>query len=70
MPSDKEIYQSASVLIRDFGDGAGFHGAGFHAAMRADAMLEGGDLDGLAVWKCIIRAIDELLSRETSGPLH
>ena len=65
MPSDKEIYQSASVLIRQHGDGAGFH-----AAMRADAMLETGDLDGLAVWKRIIRAIDELTSRGTPGPLH
>ena len=27
---------------------------------RADAMLEAGDLDGLAVWKRILRAIDEM----------
>ncbi len=55
MLADIEIYQSASVLIRDHVDGAAFH-----AAMRADAMLDAGDLDGLAVWKRIIKAIDEM----------
>jgi len=30
--------------------------------MRADEMLEEGDLDGLAVWKRILKAVDELLS--------
>ncbi len=28
--------------------------------MRADAMLEAGDLDGLAVWKRILKAVEEL----------
>ncbi len=28
--------------------------------MRADAMLEKGDLDGYAVWKRILRAVEEL----------
>ena len=28
--------------------------------MRADAMLEAGDLDGYAVWKRILRAVEEL----------
>ncbi len=28
--------------------------------MRADATLEAGDLDGLAVWKRILRAVGEL----------
>ncbi len=34
--------------------------APIHAAMRADAMLEAGDWDGLAVWKRILRAVKEL----------
>ncbi len=38
--------------------------APIHAAMRADAMLEKGDLDGYAVWKQIIKAVGELLSKE------
>ena len=28
--------------------------------MRTDAMLEAGDLDGYAVWKRILRAVEEL----------
>jgi hypothetical protein len=28
--------------------------------MRADAMLEAGDLDGYAVWKRVLRAVGEL----------
>ncbi len=28
--------------------------------MRADAMLEAGDLDGYDVWKRILRAVEEL----------
>ncbi len=32
--------------------------------MRADAMLEKGDLDGYAVWKRILRAVEELQGSE------
>ncbi len=34
--------------------------APIHAAMRADAMLEAGDLDGYVVWKRILRSVEEL----------
>ena len=34
--------------------------APIHAAMRADAMLDHGDLDGYAMWKRILRAVEEL----------
>ena len=34
--------------------------ASTHAAMSADAMMEKGDLDGFAVWKLIMKAVDEL----------
>ncbi len=34
--------------------------AAIHAAMRANAMLDKGDLDGYAVWKRILRAVEEL----------
>ncbi len=34
--------------------------APIEAAMRADAVLEAGDLDGLAVWKRILKAVEEL----------
>ena len=32
--------------------------------MRADAMLEKGDLDGYAMWKRILRAVEELQGAE------
>jgi len=55
MTSDLEIYRSAKLLIDKHGDDAVIH-----AAMRADAMLDAGDLDGLATWNRILRAIEEL----------
>ena len=59
MTSDLDIYRAANVLVRQHGDEAPIH-----AAMRHDELLDAGDLDGCVVWKRIIRAIDELLSRE------
>ena len=38
--------------------------APIHAAMRADAMLKKGDLDGYRVWKRILRAVKELQRAE------
>ncbi len=32
--------------------------------MRADAMLDKGDLEGFAVWRRVLRAVEELLSKE------
>ena len=34
------------------------------AAMRADEMLDGGDMEGQMVWRRILKAIDELLATE------
>ena len=55
MTSDLDIYRSAQALIKQHGEDAPIH-----AAMRADAMLEKGDLEGLAVWKRIVKAVEEL----------
>ncbi len=55
MTSDLEIYRSAKLLIDRHGDDAVIY-----AAMRGDQMLEQGDLDGLAIWNRILRAIEEL----------
>ena len=55
MTSDLDIYRTANELIKQHGADAPIH-----AAMRADELLEAGDLDGLATWNRIIRAIDEL----------
>ena len=49
----------ANVLVKQHGPDAPIH-----VAMRVDAMLDKGDLDGYAVWKRIVRAVEELLSKE------
>ncbi len=36
--------------------------AAIEAAMKADAMLDKGDLDGAAVWRRIVAAVNEMLS--------
>ncbi len=36
----------------------------YHAAMRADELMEAGDMEGEAVWLRIVKAIEELLSKE------
>ncbi len=55
LTDNKEIYQSAKLLIDRHGDDAVIE-----AAMMADNMLKAGDLDGLATWNRILRAIEEL----------
>ena len=55
MISDLDIFRTANVLVKRHGEDAPVH-----AAMRADAMLEKGDLDAYAVWKRILRAVEEL----------
>ena len=59
MTSDLDIYRSANELIKQHGDKAPIH-----AAMRADELLEAGDMDGKAVWLRITKAVEELLSEE------
>lgn len=59
MVDDLEIWRASNTLIKRYGlDG------GIEAAKRVDAMLEAGDPEGLAVWKRILRAVDELLAKE------
>ena len=53
--SDLDIYRSAKLLIDQHGDEAPIH-----AAMRADAFLDQGNLDGERLWLRIVRAIEEL----------
>ncbi len=55
MIPDLDIYRSANLLVKQHGEDAPIH-----AAMKADAMLESGDLDGYAVWKRVLRAVEEL----------
>ena len=59
MNSDLDIYRSAQVLVKQHGEDAPIH-----AAMGADALLDKGDLEGYAVFKRAVKAVDELLSKE------
>ena len=59
MTPDLDIYRSAQVLVKHHGEDAPIH-----AAMNADAVLDKGDLDGYAVWRWILRAVEELLRAE------
>ena len=59
MIPDLDLYRAASVIIKQYGQDAPIH-----AAMRADAMLEVGDLDGYSVWRRILRAVGELQGTE------
>lgn len=59
MIADRDIFRSAQAMIDQFGQDAPMQ-----AARRAGVLLEAGDMDGLAVWKRILRAIDELQSKE------
>ena len=63
--SDLDIYRSARLLTDRHGDEAPIH-----AAMKADAMLETGDMDGRAVWLRILKAVEELLRGRGDDPLH
>jgi hypothetical protein len=47
-----DIYRSAKLLVEQYGTAAPVQ-----AALRADAMLARGDLNGAAVWKRIATAI-------------
>ncbi len=55
MIPDLDIYRGASVIIKQYGQDAPIH-----AAMRADATLKAGDPDGYAVWRRMLRVIEEL----------
>jgi hypothetical protein len=56
MVSDRDIWSMAKMLVDQHGADAAIQ-----AAMRADQKLELGDADSQAVWKRILRAVEELL---------
>lgn len=62
MISDRDIYASANLMIRRFGDDAALE-----AGKRADELMAEGDMDGCRTWKQIIKAIEEV-QRQTPAP--
>ena len=75
-PALADVVGVASVIDGDtievHGQRIRLHGidAPVHAAMRADAMLEKGDMDGCAVWKRILRTVEELQGAKLAGAGH
>ena len=65
MTSDLDIWRSAKLLVDQHGADAPIE-----AAMRVDAMLEAGDLDGRTVWQRILAAVEEMLRTEPEGRVH
>ena len=67
MTSELDIFCSANILVKRYGEDAALE-----AAMRADAMLDRGDLDGCVAWKRIVRAVVEIQrsERNSKEPLH
>ncbi len=63
MIPDFDIYRAANLFIMKYG-----RHASNHADMWADAMLEAGTLDAYAVWKRILRVVEELqMTKPKSG---
>lgn len=58
-----DIYRTAKLLMDQHGTSARVE-----AALKADACLDKGDLDGAAVWRSVIRALGELEAE--SGTVH
>ena len=68
MIDDIDVWRAARLMIKRHGETAWFE-----AAQRADAFLEQGDIDGAAIWRRILKAIEELQDTAPRGegtPIH
>ena len=50
-----DIYRTANLMIRRHGNQAQIE-----AALKADALLDAGDVEGSATWRKVLKAIQEL----------
>jgi len=55
MISDPDIWRAAQLIVKRHGADAPIV-----AAQRADELFNEGDLDGAAIWKRILHAVEEL----------
>jgi hypothetical protein len=55
MISDPDIWRAAQLIVKRHGADAAIV-----AAQRADELFNEGDLDGAAIWKRILHAVEEL----------
>jgi hypothetical protein len=66
MIPDLDIYRAAKLLLDQHGQDAPIR-----AAERADELLEDGDIEGAAIWRAIMSAIEELQrGRHNGEPLN
>ncbi len=59
MVPDLDIYSTSNLLVKHHGPDAPIE-----AAMRADSLLDKGDMNGVSVWRRIMRAVEELISKK------
>ena len=59
MTPSLDVYRSARLLIDPHGAEAPIH-----AAMKVDEMLEKGDMEGCVLLKQVLKAVEEILSKE------
>ena len=62
MTEQIDIYRTANTLIKEHGERADLY-----AAIRADELLQAGDMDGRRVWLNVLEAVRELTSKEPPG---
>ena len=65
MSTDLDIFRSAKLLIDQHGQDALIE-----AALKADELLDAGDLDGQAVWLKIRKAVLEILKPGDGQVVH
>ena len=65
MTSDLDIYRTAAIVVKEQGEDAATH-----AAMRADELMEAGDMEGRSTWLRVLAAVQELLTTEMKGTVH
>ncbi len=65
MISDREIWQTASAIVKRYGEDAATE-----AAKRADDLLVEGDAEGYAIWRRIMEAVEGLSAMEPDGRVN
>ena len=57
-----DLYRSAAEMLKQHGEDASVQ-----AAMKSDAMLAKGDMEGAKVWREIVKKIDILRTQKPDG---
>lgn len=65
MAPERHVWACANTLITQHGEDAWFH-----ASIRADQLLESGDLDGHNMFKAILERIEQLQQMLPSGSIQ